>query len=164
MGASAGIAFMGINSATSGIMQASAMKNRADFQKQQYEQNAAFAELQAEDAIRRGDKEAAAAIRRGEQVVGEQRAGYAASGIDVNFGSARDIQEQTMQISESDARTIKNNAWREAWGFKTQAESARTSGRFARAGGYAEARNTMLTGFGEAAGYGIKAYQRSKER
>lgn len=79
-------------------------------------------------------------------MIGEQRVALAQQGIDINTGSAGDIQSETDAISHQDAETIKNNAWREAWGFKTQAAEDRGRGKMALATGRATAFNTMLTG------------------
>lgn len=157
MAATAGFAFMGVNSAVGGITQAKALQSQAEYQKMQYEQNSLLAELQADDAIRRGDKDAAALIRKGDQVVGTQRAAFAANGVDVNYGSARDIQEQTMEISQADADRTKHNARMEAWGYKMAAVQAAGAGRFAEAAGMGAARNTMLSGLAQAGAYGLKA-------
>ena len=157
MAATAGFAFMGLNSAAGGYFQSRALKSQAEFQRQQYETNSLLSELQASDAIRRGDKEAAAAHRAGEQMIGAQRAALAANNVDVNFGSARDIQEDTFEIAEKDKRTIKNNAWREAWGYKMAAVQASGAGRFAEAAGMGAARNTMLSGLAQAGSWGLRA-------
>lgn len=148
---------MGVNSAVGGYTQSKALQSQAEFQKQQFDQNSLLAELQADDAIRRGDKAAAAQIRKGDQVVGAQRAAFAANGVDVNYGSARDIQEQTMDISQADADRTKHNAQLEAWGYKMAAVQASGAGRFAEAAGMGAARNTMLSGMATAGAYGLKA-------
>ena len=85
--------------------------------------NASVAQLQADDAIMRGEEEESRfrSLVRGS--IGSQRAGYAASSIDVSFGSAVDVQADAAVLGELDALTIKNNAAREAWGFKVQGQN-----------------------------------------
>ena len=100
-----------------------------------YDQNAEFAERQADDAIARGH-ETEGRYRAGvRQVIGTQRAGYAAQGVDVGDGSAAEVQADTAYIGELDALTIRNNAKREAYGFKVDAWNSRNQGELARMSG-----------------------------
>lgn len=147
---------MGASSFISANNQAGAAEMSGAFTKQQSEFNAQMADLQAADAIRRGDKDATTLKKGAKQLIGSQRAGLAAQGIDVNSGSAADVQADTAGSAEVDALTIKNNAWREAFGYKVQALDARTKGNFAELAGRNEAKNTLLTGGITALGYGIK--------
>lgn len=99
--------------------------------------NAQVAELQAEDAIVRGQEEEQRFRARVRGTIGSQRAGFAASNIDVNFGTAADVQADAARLGELDALTIRGNAAREAWGFKMQAEDLRRRGDLAREEGVA---------------------------
>lgn len=100
-----------------------------------YNQDAAVADLQAQDAIARGT-EAELRYRRGVRgTVGSQRAALAAQGVDLAGGSAADVQAETTLLGELDALTIRNNARREAWGFQVQATDLRARGQLARMGG-----------------------------
>lgn len=103
--------------------------------------NAQVAELQAEDAITRGQEEEQRYRQKVRQTIGAQRVGFAASNIDVGFGSAVDVQADAAMLGELDALTIRGNAAREAWGFKMQAEDLHARGQLAREEGvaYAEA-------------------------
>jgi hypothetical protein len=116
-------------------------------QREMYDYNAQAAEYQATDAIERG---VVAAKRRGritKQVIGSQRAGLAAQNVDINDpgSSAVDVQADAAYLGELDAMTIKNNAAREAWGFKVQAQDYRNRGRYAEMTGTNQASNTLLT-------------------
>lgn len=94
--------------------------------------NAQVAELQADDAIARGEE---AVIRFRQKVrgaIGSQRAGFAAGNIDVNTGTAADVQADAAFLGELDTLTIAGNAAREAWGYEIQAEDLRARGRLAR--------------------------------
>lgn len=99
--------------------------------------NAAVAELQSADAIARGEEEEQRFRTRVRGAVGAQRAGFAASNIDVNFGTAVDVQADAAVLGELDALTIRNNAARESWGFKVQAENFRREGDISRKEGTA---------------------------
>lgn len=94
--------------------------------------NAAVAALQAEDAIARGKEDEERFRTKVRGAVGAQRVGFAASNIDVNFGSAVDVQADAAVLGELDALTIRSNAAREAWGFTVQGENFRREGQIAR--------------------------------
>lgn len=153
----AAFATQGIASVGNAYAQSQALKAQGNFQKQAFETNSHLAELQAEDAIKRGDKEAGQIKAKARQMIGTQRAALAAQGIDVNSGSARDIQEDTAAMSELDALTIKNNAFREAWGYKVQALDFRARGQFAELSARTQSRSTLLTGGMQAIGYGLQS-------
>lgn len=138
--------------------QANSGKELSDFTASQYRQNQKFANLNADDALSRGG--AAAAQRRGvtEQQVGSERAAAAASGIDVNDGSSADAQSGTRIAGAMDELTIKNNAWKEAWGYKVQAAQYGSQAALTQMGGQNQYNNTLLTGGINAASYGMKAY------
>jgi hypothetical protein len=108
--------------------------------------NAEFAEIQAADAERRGE---VAASRHGDQtrrLIGKQRASLAAQGISVDTGTPLDIQVESGRLGSEDAMTIRTNAFREALGFRSQAENYKFAGKLARLSGDSAARNTLLTG------------------
>lgn len=94
--------------------------------------NANVAELQAADAVDRGEEaeqQYRSTIRR---TVATQRVGFAASNIDVGFGSALDVQADVAYLGELDALTIRTNAAREAWGYQVQAQDNRLRGDIQR--------------------------------
>lgn len=136
----------GGSSLLSAYQQSQALKAQAQYQKDQADTNARLDDMAADEATRRGATESNKAIRQGDQMVSEQRAASAAQGIDINTGSSGDIQSETDALSHQDAEIIKNNAWREAWGFNTQAIDYRNQGKLALVAGNNAARNTMLTG------------------
>jgi hypothetical protein len=139
-------ASQGVASFGNAYVQSKALQAQAEFERQEAEMNARVADLQAEDATRRGAAEANRARKEGRQVISAQRAASAAQGIDINTGSAGDIQEETLALSEQDVETIKSNAWREAWGFKAQALDLRSGARLQYHAKQSAARNTLLTG------------------
>lgn len=87
--------------------------------------NAAVAELQAKDAVARGVEDENRFRSQVRGIIGRQRAGFAAGSIQVNQGSAVDVQEDAAFLGELDALTIRTNAAREAWGYEVQAEDSR---------------------------------------
>lgn len=135
-----------ITSVSSSISQASAAKNAGNFQADIYDSNARIAKMQADDAIKRGESEAAKNDLKTKQMIGKQRAAMAAQGLDLESGSALFIQQDTAAIGAEDSLTIKNNAWREAWGYESAALQASTQGQFTRLNTSANYKNTLITG------------------
>jgi len=82
--------------------------------------NAQIAEWQAAQAETAGAQQEQNARLRGAQVAGGQRAEMAANGIDLGSGSATDVLASTKLVNEIDALTIRDNATRTAWGYRTQ--------------------------------------------
>lgn len=136
----------GAGSFTSGFSQSAAYKMQGDYAKQTAELNIEIANAQAEDALTRGEKAVTQNNKKTKQVIGSQRASLASQGIDVSSGSALALQEDAAQLGALDSLTIKNNAWREAWGYKTEALTSRAQGNFASNYYRFAGNNTLLTG------------------
>ena len=96
------------------------------------EYNAQVADLQAQDAIERGAEDESRFRTGVRNMVGKQRTGFAGAGIDVSYGTPVDVVADTAFMGELDARTIRTNAVREAWGFQVQGEDLRERARIAR--------------------------------
>jgi len=109
-----------------------AQREASESQAELADYNAAVADLQAKDAIARGAEEEARFRTQVKGAIGAQRAGLAASNVDVGFGSAVDVQADAAFLGELDALTIRTNAAREAWGYEVQAEDLRKRGEIAR--------------------------------
>lgn len=121
--------------------------------------NSDYADWQAEDALDRGRDREGQLRKQVKQVGGAQRANLAAQGVDVNDldSSAVQIQEDTEALGELDALMIRNNAIREAMGYRTRALNASVQGRvyeaqgaMAQSQGTFGAASTLLTGAGSA--------------
>lgn len=110
------------------------------------EYNANVAEYQADDAIKRGEVAAGRRRLQTKQVIGDQRVSLASQGVEINEGSAVDVQANAAYLGELDAVTIKNNAAREAWGYKVQAKDLTARGNIAAMTADSMAANTLLTG------------------
>lgn len=120
--------------------QAKAAKAEANYEAGIHEQNADIADAQARDATERGKTKEGRFRQDVSRLQGSQRARLAAQGIDIDTGSAGYLQSETAVIGEVDALTIRNNAAREAWGFKMQAVDARSKAQLTRMGGGNRAR------------------------
>lgn len=147
MGATAIIGSMGMNFLGTG-MKAFGQIQAGNQQDKMLHRNADIADLQAKDAIQRGAIDQKKMRRQTEQVIGKQRVNMAAQGVDINKGSAVDVVADAAYLGELDALTIKNNAAKEAWGYKTQADDLRYRGRLAKKEGEMGAFNTILGGAG----------------
>lgn len=140
---------------------ASYQKSRADkaaygFAAATADQNAALDALKASDARFRGDVSAQTAELKTAQLAGKQRAGMAASGVDLGTGSPNLILAGTEFMGERDAQIIKDNAMKEAWGFDVQAANDRSNAALFRFRAASErpgmnAATTLLTGAGSVA-------------
>jgi len=117
--------------------------------------NAGISNQAAKDAIARGSQEADQQRIYTGQVIGSQRTGFAGNGIDVNTGTAGQIQNDTAALGELDALTIINNAAREAYGYKVQAMDQRQQGRLARWQGNMAATGSILGGIEKAVTFGM---------
>jgi hypothetical protein len=119
--------------------------------------NAEIADLQSRDAISRGQEEQNKLRRGARRLIGAQRAGFAGQGVAVDSGSAAAVVEDTYTLSEADARTVANNAIREAWGFQVQATGSRFQAGQARRGGFMAAAGTLLDTGSDIYGFSQKA-------
>lgn len=115
-------------------------------------QNAQFADAAANDAVRRGEYESDQQRRATRDFIGSQRTGFAANGVDVNSGSAANIQDDTAALGELDALTIRNNAAREAWGYRTQSAQNQLAARNAKASSKSAVFGTLLSAGAKGAG------------
>lgn len=129
----------------SGVIQAESIRAEGSFRKSTADANARLLDLRAEDEIRRGEKDATEYKKRVRKLRGAQRAAYGASGVDVNTGSAMLVQQETEEQGSLDALTIKNNAWKAAWGLKQEAFNTRMEGEYAQIGAKGSAARTYAT-------------------
>jgi hypothetical protein len=102
-------------------------KMSADASADAQRRNAIISEEAASQALEKGAEDAGRIQMQGEGLKGAQRAGYGASGADVNLGSAARTQEDTAGLTELDKMTVRTNAQREAWGLEKQAQNMRSN-------------------------------------
>jgi len=101
---------------------AEAQQQSLDYQKEILENNRNIAEKLALDATERGKVKEKGFRRSLETFKGKQRAAVAGSGIVVDQDMALDFLLDTAEMGEIDALNIRNNASREAFGFRAQGE------------------------------------------
>lgn len=133
-------------------------KNQADALKVQ----AGFTKFQAQENIKRGVLESAQAGKveqsqlmasgeRSNQVIAAQRSGYAAQGVNVNAGSALDVQVAEGKMSAIDSMTIRNNAALKVWGIQTGALQTAGQQEFQAQAEDVEAKQSLALGGAKAA-------------
>lgn len=146
--AAAAVAIMAVSAAVSayGAYQTSqANKDAANYQAQVAQNNAQIASWNAQDALDRGQRAEADQRLKNSQFKGDQRASLAARGLDLGEGSPVDILATTDFMGERDALTIRDNAAKEAWGYRIQGNNANDNANLLRA--RADAENpTMAAG------------------
>lgn len=148
-----------INGFVSQRRAATGVEREAAYQGSLLEQNATVAEQQAADSIARGAQDTyqhRAGVRK---LIGAQRAAIAGSGVDISTGSAVDVQMEAARLGAIDEMTIRNNAAREAWGYKVEAANYRNQavlGKYAAKNAAQGLRNeawgTLLSGAANIAG------------
>lgn len=157
MGATGALAALSAGNAYS---QSQAISSQADYRTRIAALNSRNSELRAKDAIERGEEAAGRHKTQVRKLIGAQRAALAAQGIDVNSGSAMEVQNDTAKLGELDAMTIRNNAWREAMGYRMQGNNYIAEGEFAGLSAENQSTNTLLTGGIQALSY----YNQSKKK
>lgn len=110
-------------SAVGAIEQGQATANAANYQAQVARNNAIIAQQKADYAIQSGQQQAATQSMKGAATLGKIKANQAASGVDVNSGSAADVQVSQRELNKLDTDTVLNNAELKAWGYRTEATS-----------------------------------------
>nr|WP_238919400.1 hypothetical protein [Achromobacter xylosoxidans] len=154
-------------SAVGAANSAKAQQNNLDYQAQVSANNAQIAEWQAQDAIRSGQLEEQNSRLKYAALKGTQRAALAANGVAVDEGSAVDILTTTDYLNETDANTIRTNAARTAWGYRTQATNYSDNAQALRAGANATSPSSaaglsLLGGAGQLAGSWYRYSQAAK--
>lgn len=125
----------------------------ADFQAQIARNNAQVALANSQAASQAGDIAAMNSLLRTRAQIGQTKVAQAASGIDVNTGSAADVRASQRLLGVLDAMTIRSNAARASYGYQAESmsEAARAKSLARRAGmsrirGIMDASGTILEG------------------
>ena len=146
----------------SSYTQSRAIKAQGAYESQIAESNARLAGLQSEDALARGEQEARNYQINLKKLQGTQRASLAAQGLDLGYGSAADVLSDTAYLGAMDVLTIRNNAFRESWGYDIQASEYRSQAGFAQTTAKFRSAQTILTGGMQLATMGTQFYALSQ--
>ena len=107
------------------VLSATSAYQQSQVSKQIASNNAQTAEYQAQEAQRLGEKQAIEVQRKGAAMKSAQRVGLAAKGLDLGYGTAADLQDQTDFFTQSDVATTRTNAAKDAWGKRAQGANYR---------------------------------------
>lgn len=130
------------------ILQANAQADASKYNAYIQKQNAAIATQNQNIASQSGEAQAGISEQKTRATSGAIQANQAASGVDVNSGSAVDARQSTAELGELDALTIRSNATREAYGYETQVVSDKANANLDEF----EAKNDETAGYIQAAG------------
>lgn len=128
-----GTVFGAVTGAFGSFYAAKSKKADLEFQADLSDINSRILEQGAQSALLQGQHETMRVTMRAGQVKAGQRASMAANGIDLGVGSAAEVVASTDIMKEVDTNTIKANAVRSAFGYRTQAVGAKNEGIMARA-------------------------------
>lgn len=124
-------------SVAGGLQAADAAKASARYQGKLGDVNAINADRAARDALERGELDAVKHGREMAQLRARQQTAFAASGIELGFGSPQDVAADTDLLGNEDNARIFENAGREADSYRISASNYRAGA----AGDRAEAKN-----------------------
>ena len=135
-----------------GAMQgAKAASSASKFNAQVAAQNAEIAQQNANWASEEGEVNAATKSMQNRAEMGDIKSSQAANGIDVNSGSAAQVQQSQAELGQMDVMNIRANAARQAYGYITQKQGAldqaaldRASAKSANKAGTLAAVSTVL--------------------
>lgn len=102
--------------------QADAQSKERAYQAQVARNNQTIAEQNAAQETAKGNAEAERASTRSAALLAQTRAEQAASGVDVDTGSAVDVRKSQRLLAETDAQTIRYNAAQAARGYTLQGQ------------------------------------------
>jgi len=134
------------------IVAGTAAHNQAKYEAGLDEQNAKLSAQQANDANLNTNLEAQRRYREGGALAGRQQAAMAANGIDLGFGSAGQVQQDTKMITGEDVGQIYKQGAQRAKGFDIQAFNYKADASAQRAKASAATLSTVFGVAGTALG------------
>jgi hypothetical protein len=131
------------------VLSAGSAYQQGQAAKQTAANNAQMAEVAAQDAQRRGEEEAMAVQRKGAALKSAQRVSLASRGLDLQYGTAADLQDQTDFFTQSDVATTRTNAGREAWNSRARGQQILAQGKADATNAMMQAGGSLLGGAGQ---------------
>lgn len=128
-GAAGGI-FNAVGDIIGGFSRAASLNTKAQIARN----NAILARQNAGTASAIGEEQAGRSGLRTRARLGEILAGQAASGVDVNTGSAVDVRASASELGKLDMMTIRSNAARQAYGYEQEATNQELQSKIYRKG------------------------------
>lgn len=136
---------IGVLTAASGLMQARQQRQQGKFQEGVADYNARVAENEAQETRNVANERENVQRQRTAQLLSKQKAQLGAAGVALDFGSAEQIQDDTVALGEADALRIRSNFDQQVGALQTGAELTRNQGDFARSAGRNAAFGTLLS-------------------
>lgn len=124
--------------------------------------NEHIARQAAADAEQRGELEASKVTSAGVRQMARAKATMLAQGIYGDSEGVKDLLEGMATNIALDAETIRNNAARQAWGLRNQADTSRFEGEAAAHRAEQEAIGTGLSGIAQVASIASASYGKPK--
>lgn len=122
MGITAGTVALGVGIAAAAASAYGAISS-GQYQAAVARNNAKMAEQNQKYSIEAGNQQAQLQSMRSAQVQGQIRSALAADNVSVNSGSAETVQADQTASSDLDTETTLHNAFLQAYGYQTQAQS-----------------------------------------
>jgi hypothetical protein len=140
------------------LKQADEIRQGAELTNALNEVNAKYVEQDAYEAQKFGDTQVANYEKQIDQTVGAQKAGYASAGVDVGFGTAAEVQNETKLNGVLNILDIQNQARAKARGLTLQARNIRQGMSVGRSQSEINASATETSGILNAGATGYRAY------
>jgi hypothetical protein len=118
----------------------------------QAKENARRARMLASDALQRGEQKAGMVEIATTMRTGAQEVAYGHAGVDTTSGSAARTIATTAMVGALDATIVRNNAFREAWGYELQARGLESAAREAEVAARWSMFGALFGGAGQVAG------------
>lgn len=138
------------------------IKEAARINKDIADMNAEFAELDAYDAKLEGETQKAKFQTGVDQVLSAQKAAFTAADVDISFGTASSILEETEFLAELNRMEIEQEAEEVALGFKREARGIRLSSTMEFGREMTRAGDVFFQSFLAAANTGLTGYSRTQ--
>ena len=108
----------------SAYQQSAAARDQANYQAGVERNNQTSANWAASDALERGARDEMQQRQKNRALKGEQATRLAANGLSLDSGAPLAILEDTDYFGEADALAVRDNARREAWGYREQGRNS----------------------------------------
>ncbi len=145
----------------SGNQQAATIEAQANLKQRIDNLNADRADIDAYEAEKFGFTESARYQSVVDATAANQKVAYASQNVDVNYGTAADVQGETRLTGLLNTLEIQRQAREKAAGFKNQARNLRLGGGMAAQQGAIDANATRNQGYIGAAGTLLSGYSRN---
>lgn len=134
------------------VAQGYAAKQQGEYENDVAKYNARQMENEATRTRNKGVEEENKLRERTAQLSSKQRTQLAAAGVNLDVGSAFDIQEDTRILGEADALRVRSNFQDQAQSIDDQASITRSQGKAAKKAGRNSFYTSLLSASGQVAG------------